>query len=82
MADCQPPVPPVSHEPRMTGTKHCPTCRLTKPVIAFSVCHRNHDGLNYECRDCTTTKNRQAYKKKKGNISPLCKIPFTGVAGE
>ena len=42
----------VAHEPRMTGTKHCPKCNTDKPVLAFCVNKRSADGLNGWCRSC------------------------------
>lgn len=48
-----------AHEPRLTGTKVCKTCGVPKPVIAFSVCRHNIDGLHSDCRSCESEYSRR-----------------------
>lgn len=53
------------HEPQLTGTKVCTKCNKELPVICFAVEARHSDGLQSQCRDCLSEKNRQWYKEKK-----------------
>lgn len=54
-------------EPRLTGTKHCNHCDRDLPVICFSVCRGNSDGLATSCRECDrkVIKVRVARSRKK-----------------
>lgn len=60
-----------THEPRLTGTKVCSKCERELPVICFAVEAKHSDGLQSQCRDCLSEKNRQWYKEKKKPMKVL-----------
>lgn len=50
--------------------KFCNSCKVTKPRSSFSNRSRTPNGLNYECKDCTSNTNR-TYGKTRGGFIKL-----------
>lgn len=42
----------TDHDPRMTGTKRCSRCGVSRPVLAFAANRKSADGLASWCREC------------------------------
>lgn len=40
------------------GTKYCSTCNRVLPREQFGSCQRNHDGLNWQCKECAAARQR------------------------
>lgn len=45
------------------GLKKCTYCKAVKPETSFSICRRNYDGLQSNCKSCALLMNRR-YKER------------------
>lgn len=54
-----------NYEPVTTGTRECISCHRNLHVLCFSADKRTKDGINHQCRECTSEKGRSEPKRVK-----------------
>ena len=55
------------------GMKHCNMCGETKPVSEYCKNKNNPDGLQYQCKGCRSTQDKQHYEKNKEKRREQCR---------